>query len=154
MNPNFTKVKSKPTAEQLRDCINTGMCNNDILDKYDISLSTLNVRRAEMREPFDGCSQCGQCCKTLVFGAAWSGKDWEEKYAAHGCYVEPGVGFIVPCTCTHLIKQDNGKYYCGIYDHRPNLCRNSYLKEKGFGSRKPEGCTRIDATIDPKEGYE
>jgi hypothetical protein len=144
MNPNFIQERRDITDEEILMLLNKGTRMIDITKKYNVGRKRINRVKNTIYND-DGCSQCGECCKYLVFGACWSGKDWEEKYAAHGCYVEEGKGFVVPCVCAHLkYNEETKKHYCDIYDHRPNLCRNDYLKEHGMGSLKPKGCTRRD----------
>ena len=155
MNQNFTLITRKYTDDEVIALINKGVRTTDLVKKHHIPRSQINRLRRDVRNLpgkfmiTDGCSQCGECCKTLIFRATYIGKDWEEKYAAHGCYHLPKVGLVVPCECKHLISsrpepRERTKYYCDIYDHRPNLCRNDYLKRYGMGSLKPEGCTRTD----------
>jgi hypothetical protein len=99
------------------------------------------------------CKRCGECCKVIVFGAAYGGADWNEYYHARGCRIVPNVGLVVPSVCPHLrqikapgadkngVKSD-ALYRCDIYDKRPELCRIKADDPKGLKFLKPPGCTK------------
>jgi Fe-S-cluster containining protein len=103
-----------------------------------------------MTDEDDGCSRCGGCCKGIIMPYSPN-----EYLLTRGCVaLDVGVGIWVPLKCPHLKYNsfyhaeknpaDLKGYYCDIYETRPLLCRNAYIKSHGLSSYRPAGCTRVD----------
>jgi Fe-S-cluster containining protein len=87
------------------------------------------------------CKRCGECCRYVVFGAAYGGADWNEYYFRRGCKIIEGVGLMVPSICPHL-KKHGDRFECDIYDSRPVLCRTEKRKSNLRFYKHP-GCTQL-----------
>jgi len=88
------------------------------------------------------CKQCGECCRTICFGMAYGGADWNEYYFRRGCKVVDGVGMLVPSVCPHLQEYlgTPSRFFCDIFETRPALCRTD-TKRANMRFYRPPGCT-------------
>jgi len=76
------------------------------------------------------CSRCGLCClyTKIVMPDNDKGRDGTEWVKLHGCKVvreNDQLAIIIPAICDHLyFDADSNHFACGIYDKRPQICRN------------------------------
>jgi Fe-S-cluster containining protein len=86
------------------------------------------------------CSQCGQCCKILVFNVPHKHMPSDEKryYDYHNVKIERvnrnTDRYIVYAPCIHLTKDNK----CDIFDTRPDICDYKNCKIKFY---RPDCCT-------------
>jgi hypothetical protein len=87
------------------------------------------------------CFHCGKCCMSAGFwlGPVTGPESWDHirwiqlhglnvDFAPVGDALYYGVQMPVPCRELRLI---DGKYVCGIYDSRPEICRNYDCTDPG-----------------------
>jgi len=92
------------------------------------------------------CIRCGQCCQSASIRIVLP-KDLADYYHGFGVatFQDGDVfscRFEVPTPCKHFIRDENGLGGCGIYETRPQICRDypephSKL-HKGCGYNKKE----------------
>ena len=70
------------------------------------------------------CNQCGKCCKIYnVTPTAQDIQRIESSGLKSGDFMEGSrLKRLADGSCTFLRKTGD-KYYCGIYEHRPDACR-------------------------------
>jgi Fe-S-cluster containining protein len=85
------------------------------------------------------CLRCGKCCKQTFFALrdVPADKDkreigkWAEYHSVKTSrYKIDGIDYLavsLPGECKYL-RQKKGKYYCYIYDERPNVCKDYYCQ--------------------------
>ena len=67
------------------------------------------------------CKQCGKCCKFVGIYQPNLTQDEIRYYALHHIYYVDSF-LIIQQRCSKL-KFHNSKYYCSIYEKRPDVCR-------------------------------
>lgn len=87
------------------------------------------------------CSKCGNCCLGFHIPLATLSPDYRRYLSLHeNCEIETRDGkdyLYVKNRCKHL-GEDN---LCNIYDERPQVCKDAYVKDRGKAVFYPEGCT-------------
>ena len=79
------------------------------------------------------CQQCGRCCMAMTFEGGPVDEDaldqirWMELHGMRIDYFKRGRSTIyyytMPTACSQL-RESGGRYSCGIYDTRPQMCRD------------------------------
>jgi len=78
------------------------------------------------------CQRCGKCCMVMSFEGGVVTKDerdiihWMELHGLQIDYYQKNgrqrYVFTMPIRCQALIEE-NGRFRCGVYDTRPQMCR-------------------------------
>lgn len=94
------------------------------------------LKEAEGKE----CSKCGKCCMGFSLPTKILSKDLIDYFSYHkGVEIrkQDGQQFIyINARCEHLTECN----LCAIYDHRPIVCRDAYIKNR-TGAIFQDGCT-------------
>lgn len=79
------------------------------------------------------CQQCGKCCRAMTFEGGPvddEALDYIRWMELHGMTIdyfrhrgETTFFYTMPTPCSQLVEE-NGRYRCGIYATRPQLCRD------------------------------
>jgi Fe-S-cluster containining protein len=80
------------------------------------------------------CQRCGKCCMTMSFEGGVVTKSerdvihWMQLHGLQVDYYQLNGGkqryaFTIPLRCNELVEKD-GRFSCGIYDTRPQMCRD------------------------------
>ncbi|HZS48835.1 MAG TPA: YkgJ family cysteine cluster protein [Blastocatellia bacterium] len=79
------------------------------------------------------CMRCGKCCMAMSFEGGAVTKDerdvirWMELHGLQIDYYKKNgrlrYAFTIPLKCKELVEE-NGLYRCGIYETRPQMCRD------------------------------
>ena len=95
-------------------------------------------KRLSAKRKSELCLQCGKCCMSMTFHGGEVDEEsqdeirWMELHGLKIEYVEkrgPGASqwkeyyFTIPKRCDALREVD-GKFMCGVYETRPNMCRD------------------------------
>jgi len=83
------------------------------------------------------CIKCGQCCRQINFRVPLD-PELAELFSAHYGHKVTTVGFHVEHRCVHLTT-DN---LCGIYDERPEYCRQFKCETPGMVVVRTKGCSK------------
>ena len=95
-------------------------------------------KRLSAKRKSELCLQCGKCCMSMTFfggevdDEARDEIHWMELHGLKIDYVEKKVNgarkaleyyFSIPKRCDAL-KEIDGKFMCGVYETRPQMCRD------------------------------
>ena len=79
------------------------------------------------------CMRCGKCCMAMTFEGGTVTREerdvirWMELHGAHIDYYRKNgrlrYAFTISQRCRELVEE-NGRFRCGIYETRPQMCRD------------------------------
>ena len=87
------------------------------------------------------CQRCGKCCMAMSFEGGVVTKTerdvihWMQLHGLQVDYYQLNGGkqryaFTIPLRCNELVEKE-GRFSCGIYDTRPQMCRDYDGSVKG-----------------------
>jgi len=87
------------------------------------------------------CNGCGQCCVNPIININLPSEDIAKFYQGFGIDIIKiddifQAKIYMGTVCKYLIKEQDGRTKCSIYDQRPEICRNYPLET----SELHEGC--------------